>query len=48
MSQGGINAPSMGIELATMSQLAVSLANCTVNNFGKVSKISVSCVPSQL
>ena len=33
MVQGGINAPSTGIELATNGQVVAVLANCTIAKF---------------
>ena len=35
MDGGGVNAPSIGIELATSGQPVVVLATCTMINFGK-------------
>ena len=34
-------APSMGIELVSIGQLVAALVNCTMTNFGKITKMPV-------
>ena len=45
MDQGGINAPLMGFELATIGQVVAALANLAIANIGEKRKMAVYIRP---